>query len=132
MIGLDTNVVVRYLAQDDPRQSVQATQLIESLGDVDTGFVSIVTLVETVWVLVHVYAMERNQIVVVLEKLLSVGALTVQMHELVAGALRRFAESSADFADHLIAELSQAAGCHQVATFDKIAARDAGMHLVSR
>ncbi len=51
MIGLDTNVVVRYIMQDDPKQSPKATRLIESLTSDAPGFVPLVAVIELVWVL---------------------------------------------------------------------------------
>ena len=68
MIGLDTNVVVRYIAQDDPVQSRKATQIIEQrLTEDDPGFVSLVTMVETVWVLDRVYGLPNGRIAAVIE-----------------------------------------------------------------
>lgn len=50
MIGLDTNVLVRYLAQDDPTQSPRATEIIEQeISKEKPGYISSVVLVETVW-----------------------------------------------------------------------------------
>ena len=52
MIGLDTNVIVRYVVQDDPRQSAAATRLMEkTLSAENPGFVAVVTLCEVAWVL---------------------------------------------------------------------------------
>ena len=70
MIGLDSNVIVRYIAQDDPNQSPQATRLIESLTADAPGYVSIVCVVELVWVLTGCYASSKAEICQVLEALL--------------------------------------------------------------
>ncbi|MEO8523345.1 MAG: type II toxin-antitoxin system VapC family toxin [Caldimonas sp.] len=131
MIGLDTNVLVRYLAQDDARQSAQAGRLMESFTAQAPGFVSIVTLVETIWVLQDLYGRNRADIAAVLEALLQTEGVIVQMPELVWQALRGLESSAADFADHLIERLGSAAGCTATFTFDKAAARDAGMRLMS-
>ena len=56
MIGLDSNVIVRYIAQDDPVQSRKATRLIESLTADEPGYVSLVSVVELAWVLTGCYA----------------------------------------------------------------------------
>jgi predicted nucleic-acid-binding protein len=130
MIGLDTNVLVRYLAQDDARQSAQAGKLMESLTREVPGFVSIVALAEIVWVLEDVYAMGRGQVAGIVEKLLQTDALVVQMPDVVWQALRAFTASRADLADHLIERLCATAGCTSTLTFDKAAARDAGMRLM--
>ena len=70
MIGLDTNVLVRYVTQDDPVQSPKASALIESLTTVSPGFVSLVSVVELVWVLQSCYQSTKSDVVTVLETLL--------------------------------------------------------------
>ncbi|MEP7300710.1 MAG: type II toxin-antitoxin system VapC family toxin [Caldimonas sp.] len=127
MIGLDTNILVRYLAQDDARQAAQSSRLMESFTPQAPGFVSIVTLVETIWVLQDAYARSRDDVAALLEALLQTEGLIVQMPDVVWQALRGFASSRADFADHLIERLGAAAGCTSTLTFDKAAAGDAGM-----
>jgi predicted nucleic-acid-binding protein len=130
MIGIDSNVLVRYLAQDDARQSAQASRWMESFTAQAPGFVSILTLAETLWVLQDLYARNRDDIAVVVEALLQTAGVIVQMPDLVWQALRGFESSRADFADHLIERIGAAAGCTSTLTFDKVAARDAGMRLV--
>ena len=70
MIGLDTNVLVRYITQDDPKQSSKATRLIESLTAEAPGYVGIVAVIELVWVLTACYSSTRSEIGEVLETLL--------------------------------------------------------------
>ena len=71
MIGLDTNVLVRYLAQDDPIQSLKATEIFEQrLTAEDPGFVSVVAMVETVWVLDRAYGLAKHEISAAIERLL--------------------------------------------------------------
>ncbi|MFK7699645.1 PIN domain-containing protein [Pseudomonas caspiana] len=128
MIGLDTNVLVRYVAQDDARQSAAASKLIESLTVSEPGFIALVSIVELVWVLQSSYKSSKSEIVLVLETLLRTRELTVENAETVWQALRRFTDSNADFADCLIERSAHAAGCDHVATFDSKAAKTAGMH----
>lgn len=131
MIGLDTNVLVRYLAQDDKSQSASASRLIErELTPEDPGFVSLVALVETVWVLESCYGCSRADITVILERLLRVKQLRIQDAETAWRALRQFISGKADFSDCLIERLGHAHGCLHTATFDKAAARFAGMKLI--
>lgn len=130
MIGLDTNVLVRYLAQDDPRQSAQASALIESLSAERAGVVTTIALVESLWVMEDVYAAGRERLAEIVEALLQTDALVVESAEQVWRALAGFRKSKADFADHLIARLCEARGCAATYTFDKAAARDSGMTLV--
>ena len=131
MIGLDTNVLVRYFAQDNARQSSQASRLMESFTSQAPGFVSIVTLAETVWVLQDVYARSRDDVLDLVKALLQTDGLVVQMPDVVWQVVRGLETSRADFADHLIERLGSACGCTSTLTFDKAAARDAGMRLVS-
>ncbi len=130
MIGIDTNVLVRYLAQDDPRQSAQANRVIESFTARSPGFVSILTLAETAWVMREIYARNRTEIAALIEAILNSEGLVVQMAELVWRSLHDFGSGSADLADHLIERLGAGAGCDWTYSFDKSAVRDAGMRLV--
>lgn len=130
MTGLDTNVLVRYVMQDDPRQSLRATRLIESLSAEDPGFVPVVVLVELVWVLSGSYDLDRTQVATVLATLLRSKELVVDRAELVTQALKRYSTEGADFADALIERLSAAAGCAATMTFDAGAVKAAAMTLV--
>lgn len=129
MIGLDTNVIVRYVTQDDPAQSAAATKLMDSLSAETPGFVPLVVAVELVCVLQSCYDAKRNAVAQVLETLLRSKELVVEQAELVWQALRRFSASHADFADCLIERSAHAAECQYTATFDKNAVA-AGMRLV--
>ncbi|WDU60705.1 type II toxin-antitoxin system VapC family toxin [Pseudomonas poae] len=127
MIGLDTNVLVRYVTQDDPVQSPKANELIESLSTFSPGFVSLVSVVELVWVLQSCYQSAKSEVVTVLETLLRTRELTIEHAEVIWQALRRFSANKADFADCLIERCAHAAGCEYTATFDLNAVKSAGM-----
>ena len=130
MIGIDTNVLVRYMAQDEPVQSPLATRLIEEECSASTpGYISLVVLVELVWVSESCYDASRADIAQIVRRLLSIRQLVVQEAEVVWKALRRFEGNKADFADGLGQQLALAAGCSSVMTFDKVAAR-VGMSLL--
>ena len=130
MIGLDTNVLVRYIMQDDEKQSLQATKLIESLTPDSPGFIPLVSLVEVVWVLAACFELERVQLVAVLEGLLRTKELTVERADVVWRAVHLFEKGSADFADCLIERCATAAGCERTMTFDRAAAKTCGMTLI--
>lgn len=130
MIGLDTNVLVRYIAQDDPKQSAKATKLIESLTTDAPGYVGVVSVVELVWVLTGCYASTKNEICDVLETLLRTREIVVAQSDTVWKAIRLFKGGKADFADCLIERSATEAGCSHTATFDRNAAMDCGMHLI--
>ncbi|MFO1198447.1 MAG: type II toxin-antitoxin system VapC family toxin [Burkholderiaceae bacterium] len=130
MIGLDTNVLVRYIAQDDAKQSAKASRLIEALAADDPAFVPLVTLVELAWVLSGTYGIERDDIAAVIEQLLRSRELIVDRSDLVLQARRRYQAGSADFADCLIERIAHDAGCATTMTFDSKAAKSAHMTLV--
>ena len=130
MIGLDTNVLVRYLMQDDAAQAAKASRLIERCSAEEPGFIAMVVLVELVWVLESSYGIERARIAAALELLLRPRELRVEQAETAWHAVRMYRDSRADFADALIARCAAAAGCERTLTFDRDAARLSGMALL--
>jgi len=130
MIGLDTNVLVRYIMQDDPKQSFKASKLIESLGEPDRGYIGLVAVVELVWVLSSCYDLSREQVALALEAMLRTKQFVVEHADQVVRALRVFKASKADFADCLIERSAAHAGCERTVTFDVGAAKHAGMTLI--
>ena len=130
MIGLDTNVLVRYVTQDHSAQSAAAVKIMESLSHESPGFVSLMVIAELVWVLHFSYRFNRYEIEHVVERLLRSKELVIERAEIVSQALRKFRVSRANFADCLIERCGHAAECQYVLTFDKDAAA-AGMRLLS-
>lgn len=131
MIGLDTNVLVRYIMQDDVRQASLATKLIEGLSVDAPGFITFVSVIELAWVLESAFELNRSQIVEVFQRIMSVDVFKVDRVGIVASALRIYANSKADFADCLIERFSAHAGCAQTMTFDRHAAKTGGMVLIA-
>lgn len=130
MIGLDTNVLVRYVVVDDPVQVPLVRELMESLTPADPAFVSLVTLVELTWVLRRGYGLSTADVRTVVDSLLSAKELVVERAELVARALTESAGAGSDVADALVAGLGRTAGCSETVTFDRRAARLPGMRLL--
>lgn len=123
MIGLDTNVLVRYLAQDDPEQSARATELIEGrLSGDEPGFIGCIVLVETVWVLKRSYRVADDKLQAILEQLLTTVELAFDYREEAWRALQLYRNEQVDFADALIALIHQHHGCETTVTFDRKAA----------
>ncbi|HZI96645.1 MAG TPA: type II toxin-antitoxin system VapC family toxin [Actinomycetales bacterium] len=129
MIGLDTNVLVRYVVQDDDEQSLRATRLIESLDDERPGFVSLVVLVELHWVLRRAYGVTAADSAAVVRALLDSEEVGVAESDTVRRALSRVPDGE-DLVDALIGALGEDAGCAYTVTFDLPASRLAGMRLV--
>jgi predicted nucleic-acid-binding protein len=119
MIGLDTNVLVRYLTQDDPVQSAKATDLIERQFTPDNpGFVSVLATAETAWVLERIYGLSADELAAAIERILQVDVLVVENEQEVFAAMTVLKEGHGSFADALIGALGTRAGCTHTVTFD--------------
>jgi len=131
VIGIDTNVLVRYFIEDDPAQSRLTDSLFQSLSSAEPGWVSQATILEFAWIMKSVRRLDRKTIAVTMDKLTMLDSIVVERADIVDEALRRFRNGKAEFADCLIAASGRAAGCSKTVTFDKLAARDAGMELLA-
>ena len=130
MIGLDTNILVRYLTQDDPTQSAKATDVIERrLTLANPGFVSIVAMVETVWVLERAYELTPIEIVRAVERILQTEVLVVENEQEVFTAMIALKRGLGSFADAVIGALGEKKGCPRTLTFDRKALRLPGFEL---
>ena len=130
MIGVDTNILVRYLTQDDPVQSMRAIRIMEQLFTEERpGFVSLVAMVETAWVLQWSYGQTAGQIADTVEKLLRANTLLIQNAPQVFTAMAACRAGTASFSDALIASVGEWAGCSETLTFDRKAARLKGFVL---
>lgn len=127
MIGIDTNVLVRYLTQDDPSQSARATKLIEDdLTAREPGFVSVVAMVETAWVLDRAYGLTDEEIAAAIELVLQADMFVVESEQQIFTSMVAVREGLGSFADTLIYELGSRAGCSYTVTFDRKASRVPG------
>jgi predicted nucleic-acid-binding protein len=124
MIGLDTNILVRYLTQDDPVQSPKAAAFIErELSVASPGFVSVVAFAETAWVLHRVFGFTGPRLVDALKRVLEAETLVVEHEREVFSAIRILEDGRGTFADGVIAALGHSAGCEHTVTFDEKATR---------
>jgi predicted nucleic-acid-binding protein len=124
VIGLDTNVLVRYLVQDDPVQSALAVDVLERRASAtEPAFISVVTVAETVWVLDRHYRFGREQIANAIEGLLCADVIAVESEPEVFVAAVALREGRGEFADALIGALCIKAGCGRVLSFDRKALR---------
>lgn len=130
MIGLDTNVIVRYLTKDDPVQSPMAVNLIRSLSAEEPGFISLVVIAELAWVLERSYGFDKPTFIGVFQGLLQSKELLLEDADVVAQALNLFSPGRANFADYVIERSGHSAGCMHTFTFDQQAASSAGMRLL--
>jgi predicted nucleic-acid-binding protein len=120
--GIDTNVLVRYLVQDDPQQARKASRFMsEECSADDPGLINRVVLCEVVWVLESAYNYPRAQVALALESIMRTAQIKIEDHQEAWSALREFQEG-ADFADALIAAVNHRLGCQYTVTFDRKAA----------
>jgi predicted nucleic-acid-binding protein len=124
MIGLDSNVLLRYLVQDDPAQSARATAIIEDrLSEAEPGFITTVAMAETAWVLERAYGLSHLEIAAAIERTLQIDVLAVDHEQEVFAAMIALREGYGSFADALIAGVNVKAGCSTTLTFDRRALR---------
>jgi predicted nucleic-acid-binding protein len=130
MTGLDTNVLVRFLVQDDAAQAKAAYDLIATFSEGQPGFICREVLIELVWVLERAYALPRSDISRALDGLLEARELVVEASDRAAIAVDRYRKGGPGFADQMIALAGQGAGCSKTVTFDRKAAGLPGMTLL--
>jgi predicted nucleic-acid-binding protein len=130
VIGLDTNVLVRYLTQDDPVQSAKAVRILDALSPTKPCYVSLIVIVELVWVLKLSYAFNKTELITVVDNLLRSKELIVERADVVSSALRLFRNTRAGFSDCIIVRCHESAECEYTLTFDRTAADLAGMRLL--
>ncbi|MBM3297458.1 MAG: type II toxin-antitoxin system VapC family toxin [Candidatus Aminicenantes bacterium] len=119
MIGLDTNLLVRYIAQDDPGQSKKAAQEIDkALSAGEMFFIADIVICELVWVLETAYGYDRRDIAPVLENVLRTKQFQFENKDLLWTSLADYRAKKGDFADHLIGQAGHKAGCSETLTFD--------------
>jgi predicted nucleic-acid-binding protein len=120
LIAADTNVLVRLLVNDEPRQAAKARDLFEELaGQDDQAWIADTVLVEVVWTLSRAYERSRADLVAALTAMATHGTLVLESPAAVAEAIEAFEKGPADFADCLLCAKARAAGCSAVATFDR-------------
>lgn len=127
MIALDTNVLVRFLVEDDEAQCARAAALVQRTVDEDERmFVSEIVICETVWVLARAYKFSRAEISAVLADLLRARHLEFGRADWLWNAHRAYEAGRGDFADYLIREEARGVGCETIATFDAALLKEPG------
>jgi predicted nucleic-acid-binding protein len=120
MVGLDTNVLVRYITQDDPRQAKTAERAIEkAVGGGAKVLVQPIVLCELVWVLESAYGYGKGEIVSVIEQVMRTVQFEIAEKDVVWKALEDFSEGAADFSDYLIGRANERAGAQTTLSFDR-------------
>jgi predicted nucleic-acid-binding protein len=127
MLGVDTNVLIRYLIRDDQSQYEKARRLIDR--EIAKGMpvlVSLLVLLETEWVLRSRYELAKAEILTALSALLDTADLSFEDEPSVENAVHSWKDSAADFADCLIEARNRRLACRATATFDVKALKLAG------
>lgn len=130
MTGIDTNVLTRFIMQDDRYQSPAASRFLESLTPENPGFIALVTVAELGWVLMRRYKLSRRQFSQAMDSLFGSTQVVIENAGLVANAFLLFEQTNADFADCLVSLSAKSAGCDAVATFDIRASKLLAMNLL--
>ena len=131
MIGIDTNILIRFFAEDDPAQFQLARALMEKRLTVkEPGYVTVVTMAELVWVLRRSYGLSEEEVFRIVELMLRIDVLIIQNGGEVGTAAAEMRAGRGTFADLLIRELSGTAGCKTTMTFDRKASRLDGFTLL--
>lgn len=130
MTAIDTNVLLRYLVQDDLQQAEAARALLESATPERPAFICREVIIETVWVLERSYRLARVEISDLLEALIHTESLVFEALDDVARVAHDYRQGGADFADLMILAAAERAGATPLYTFDRVLARVAGTVLV--
>ncbi|MCD7060458.1 PIN domain-containing protein [Pelagibacterium xiamenense] len=123
MIGVDTNILVRLFVADDKNQAAKARAFLSRRTVEDPAYVSVVTLIELMWVLKRGYGYKRDGQLTVLQAFLESANVVLEHEGAVRVIVEQHADTSVDLADILIAETSRMAGCTSLVTFDKPASK---------
>ena len=124
MIGIDTNILVRFVTKDDDKQTKLAEHLLRTVCTRDNpGYINSAVLVEVIWVLKRFYGATKEKLIPLVEQLLIINQLELANRDAVEQALQLYKDSKAEFADCLILSLNLKAGCEVSYTFDKAASK---------
>jgi predicted nucleic-acid-binding protein len=131
MIGIDTNLLLRLIVGDEPKQAIAARDLIrERCSPDDPGYVPHIVLVELAWTLSRAYRFPRDRIADAISQLLEMSQLEIEAPGDVIAALQDYRRGPTDFADCLLGRTNVTAGCSTTVTFDRKAAKLPGFELL--
>ena len=132
MIGIDTNVLVRYITQDDEVQSGIATEFIENYClSGNKIFVNNLVICELVWVLKKCYKLSKPKTINVIENILQISQFSIENVQIMWQALTDYKKGPADFADYVVGRTNTFNNCDETVTFDEKASKSKGFSLLS-
>jgi predicted nucleic-acid-binding protein len=130
--GLDTNVLVRYLTEDDPRQAAAAVREIEETGKKDEKLiVQPLVLCELAWVLESAYGVGKKELLDVFERILRTAQFEIPGKDLVWRSLADYRAGRGDFSDHLLGRLNEDSGAPVTITFDRALRGNPRFHVLT-
>ena len=132
MIGIDTNVLVRYITQDDELQSGIATEFIENYcSNGNKIFVNHIVICELVWVLQKCYKLSKPKTINVVEHILQISQFNIENVQIIWQALADYKKGPADFADYVVGRTNTFNNCDETVTFDQKVSKSKGFALLS-
>jgi len=133
MIGLDSNILIRYIVQDDPQQSELVNNYLEkNVTAKSPGYINSIVLCEIVWVLKRAYGYKKEVIIEVIGKILQTRELIIENSELALLALKEYQRGQVDFCDYFIAVMNRNADCKFTVTLDQLAAKSKYFQLLTK
>lgn len=123
MIGVDTNVLLRFYVRDHAGQHAAAAEFFRNCSESRPAYVSLVVLVEFMWSLRRTYGYEWEAIHTLLGALATARDIRIERQDIVTEALTRVVETNSGLVDNIVALVNKADGCTSTVTFDKVAAR---------
>lgn len=131
MVGLDTNILVRFVTRDDAKQWAKVSTYLEANCTKESpGWVALIVLCELLWVLESGYEYEKKELLTLIETLLTTAELKVEEHDVVRTALTDYTNGKADFSDYIIGRLNIEKGCAHTISFDKKASKNSAFILL--
>ena len=132
MIGIDTNILVRYITQDDDVQSGIATEFIENYcSNGNKIFVNHLVICELVWVLKKCYKVSKPKTITIIQHILQISQFSIENAQIIWQALTDYKKGSADFSDYVVGRTNILNNCDETITFDKRASKSKGFALLS-
>ena len=130
MIGVDTNILVRYFTQDNSEQAQIVEEIIERYATSPNSlFINNIVICELIWVLDKGYKYSKETIIAVIKQMLSTEELAFENQKSLWLALNQYSNNKLDFSDALIGELNKEFGCLETLTFDQTAIKNANFKL---
>lgn len=129
-IGIDTNVIARYIVRDDPEQAEKADEIFDKCSSINPVLINQIVLVELIWVLKRLYKYSKIDIITILELILFNNEIKVMNEEEAQLALIQYESGIADFSDYYLAEINKNNDCELTFTFDKKAAKSSNFKLI--